>query len=281
MSTPQSVLAQVPAVLVKRDFLDPSDLNSLLSASIAAEGDYKPSLVSQYDQSMLRSGRVNEKSRQSMQRKLEDRFAKLIVDKVVSFQDDIRNTIGVAFPELHGFEVEAVNSGDGAFFLTHIDTIHGELAHKRVISSVCTPPRSFRIADDQEVAGGGSCSDRHLSCRSGGAGAFPLPSTAAGEGHALDRRDVAEPGWAERPAHPPDVSHIRSLSPRESGLQCCGDRSGGVADRACRPVRRRSCGMLGGKTGHAPAGAAHDIPGPLLSRRHPHRIRQDENFLPL
>lgn len=136
MSTPQSVLAQVPAVLVKRDFLDPSDLNSLLSASIAAEGDYKPSLVSQYDQSMLRSGRVNEKSRQSMQRKLEDRFAKLIVDKVVSFQDDIRNTIGVGFPELHGFEVEAVNSGDGAFFLIHIDTIHGELAHKRVISSV-------------------------------------------------------------------------------------------------------------------------------------------------
>jgi Rps23 Pro-64 3,4-dihydroxylase Tpa1-like proline 4-hydroxylase len=136
MSAPQSVLALVPPILVKRDFLSVADHRDLLLASLAAEAEYTPSLVSRYEEGPPSAGLIDESSRRSTKRRLDHRFRDLFIDKVLALKSDIASSIRVDFPAVPDFEFEAVNSGDGSFFSTHIDTVRGTLAHHRAISAV-------------------------------------------------------------------------------------------------------------------------------------------------
>ncbi|WP_226636647.1 2OG-Fe(II) oxygenase [Brevundimonas poindexterae] len=142
MTLTQPTLAAVPAIFIKRGFLAPADHRDLLLGSLAAEGDYKPTLVSNYREGASRMGRVDETIRRSTKRSLDPRYKKLFADGVLALKNEISASIRVDFPDRSEFEIEAVNSGDGAFFSTHIDTAHGSSSCHRVISSVYYYSRS-------------------------------------------------------------------------------------------------------------------------------------------
>ena len=132
----RTILAQMPPILVKPDFLNAATLSDLLSVSVAPEAEYKPSLVTQHKPGTSMTGKVDKAFRRSTSRVLEDRFKDHFADKVRVLEGEISHAIGVRFPDPYELEMEAINNGDGAFFSTHIDTIHGMKSRHRIISSV-------------------------------------------------------------------------------------------------------------------------------------------------
>lgn len=142
-----NILSKLPSVLVDPDFLEAEDHARLLDEALASEDEYKPSLIGHYDNGREDSGgRVNKTVRQSAARRLPKEFAAIFKARVLEDADKIARQIGVAFPEERKFEIEAVHSGDGAFFATHYDTNRGPLTSRRVISAVyyyCKAPKQF------------------------------------------------------------------------------------------------------------------------------------------
>jgi len=142
-----AIISRLPSVLAEPDFLAPIDHARLLEDSLLSEAAYVPSSVFNYDdgQESFTAGR-DPKVRTSVVRRLPKELSELFKEKVLSDADRIAREIGVAFPEQRGFEIEAIQNGDGAFFSTHIDTTRGPLASRRVISAVyyySKSPRQF------------------------------------------------------------------------------------------------------------------------------------------
>lgn len=130
------IAARLPKVFVARNFLDPADHAELIQDTLASEMQYKPSQVAQYHNGQLKSGVVNPDTRTSGRRSLSRPLLRLFKQSVLDRQQQISKATGVPFPRAHQFEIEAVHSGDGAFFAPHIDTSRGRRANYRTISAV-------------------------------------------------------------------------------------------------------------------------------------------------
>lgn len=141
-----AIASRLPKVHIARNFLDPAAHVGLLADTLAHEADYAPSLVAKYRNGELESGIVHEGTRRSGRRPLGEAFRSVFESHVRERQDDISTAIGVSFPDPPAFEIEAVHSGDGAFFQRHIDTALGPAARFRVISAIYyyhAEPRRF------------------------------------------------------------------------------------------------------------------------------------------
>lgn len=140
------IASRLPKVHIERNFLDPTDHAALLADTLASEADYAPSLVAKYRHGELERGIVNEGTRRSGRRSLGESFRTVFKSRVCERQDAICTAIGISFPDPPAFEIEAVHSGDGAFFHRHIDTALGPAARFRVISAIYyynAEPRRF------------------------------------------------------------------------------------------------------------------------------------------
>lgn len=141
-----AIAGKLPRFFVESGFLNDADREALLADSIACESEYEPTYVSQYHDGMVAHAVRNEKTRLSLKRKLKRRFKDLFRQGLDARKDRLRDAIGVEFPKDYQLEIEAVHSGDGAFFSRHIDTTRGDRTHHRVISAVYyynRAPRGF------------------------------------------------------------------------------------------------------------------------------------------
>ena len=131
------IISRLPPFVVIEDFLPAAIHSELLQDSLAARDAYKPSNVSHYEDDLRQlSNRVDSEIRRSLSRPLPERFSQPLKTEILFRKEFICQSIGVAFPQHPKFEIEAVHSGDGAFFSRHIDTTRGSRSNHRVISSV-------------------------------------------------------------------------------------------------------------------------------------------------
>lgn len=129
--------SMLPKVHVEADFLHFEDNEKLIIESLDAQQTYRASTVSGYDDDgALTHKVVNENSRKSALRKLSKTFRSIFTNKIQGKLEVIQSEIGVTFPQDPIFEIEAVHSGDGAFFRRHIDTARGHKGSNRLISAV-------------------------------------------------------------------------------------------------------------------------------------------------
>ena len=139
-------ISRPPQVHVVEDFLDARDHADILADSVASEAEYQPSSVSVYENNEIIRGRVNPETRIAGSRKLPDRLNKIFKHRIRACEGELASWTGADLPTKYGLEIQAVHSGDGAFFKTHIDTIRGQRASHRVISAVyyyARKPRPF------------------------------------------------------------------------------------------------------------------------------------------
>lgn len=129
-------IGRLPKTHIVRDFLDRDTHARILAESIENEAAYGPSRVSRYDGGKLVDCVLNPKSRVANSRKLSTGLAEQFTRAIFERRDEIAKATHTAYPAKPAIEIEAVHSGDGAFFKTHIDTIQGKASVHRVISAV-------------------------------------------------------------------------------------------------------------------------------------------------
>lgn len=143
---PSSSLSRLPPVHVEADLLSPDDHRALLDDALANEADQRPSAVALDQDGEIVRGTIDVDIRRGGSRTLTNAQRRLFKQIIMARQDKVAEALGLSFPAKPGLELEAVHSGDGAFFVPHVDTMRGGRASHRVISAVyyySRRPRAF------------------------------------------------------------------------------------------------------------------------------------------
>ncbi len=143
---PSSSLSRLPPVHVEADLLSPDDHRALLEHALANEADQRPSAVALDQGGEIVGGAIDVDIRRGGSRTLTPAQRKLFKQIIMTRHDKVAEALGLSLPAKPGLELEAVHSGDGAFFAPHVDTMRGGRASFRVISAVyyySRTPRAF------------------------------------------------------------------------------------------------------------------------------------------